>query len=179
MINYKKLLKLEKHVEGGHFAIFHESSDEVIVTSDRYVSHAAAAASQLKRKAGTSIYFMLENNEYSAWHRIKSDEIWHYYDGGSPIDIHVIDLDGCYHVYALGNPSMDAKAAFQVIIEAGCWFAAEVRDKHSFGLAGCTVSPGFVYEDFELADKECLIALYPNLKEVIEKYIAGNQMAQY
>ena len=170
MLSYRELLKLEKHVEGGHFGLFYQAHEEVIVSKDRYISSVDKADSQVKRKAGSSIYFMLENNDFSAWHRLKSDEIWHYYDGGSPIDIHVIEPDGRYHVQALGNPAMDEKALFQVVIKAGSWFAAEVRSKNAFGLVGCTVSPGFEYQDFELADKKQLASLYPHLNIVIEKF---------
>lgn len=174
MTNYITMLKLEGHEEGGYFGLFYKSKDEVIISNDRYRTKDSVAP--IKRNAGSSIYFLLEKNGFSAWHRLTSDEIWHYYDGGSPIDIHVIDNDGKLTTYTLGNPSITENASFQVVVKAGVWFAAEVRDKSSFGLVGCTVSPAFEYYDFELAEahQDQLIQQYPELMTMIKKFIKPN-----
>ena len=171
MTNYIQLLGLEKHIEGGYFGVFYRSQDKVMPLDPRYHITNEADESVEERYAGTSIYFLLEKDDFSAWHRLKSDEIWHYYDGGSPIDIHVLDEDGRLTTHTLGRPGVTQDASFQVLVRAGCWFAAEVRDKSSFGLVGCTVSPGFEYQDFELADKLYLINQYKNQQESVNKFI--------
>jgi len=180
---YIDLLKLEGHEEGGYFAIFYKSSDKVVPLNDRYSQIESGQNIEkhqyVERNASSSIYFLLEKQGFSAWHRLKSDEIWHYYDGGSPIDIHVIDHDGQLKLYTLGNPSLIEDAAFQIVIKAGVWFAAEVRDKSSFGLMGCTVSPAFEYHDFELAKlyRDQLIKLYPELINIIDRLIKPQVMS--
>lgn len=85
MPNYIKMLNLTGHQEGGYFGLFYKSSDKVILSNKK---NALTQTENLtERHAGSSIYFLLEKQAFSAWHRLKSDEIWHYYDG-SPIDIH-------------------------------------------------------------------------------------------
>ena len=126
----------------------------------------------IERYAGSSIYFMLEKEDFSTWHRLKSDEVWHYYDGGSPIDIYIIDNNGKLKIHTLGNPGITENASFQIVVPAGVLFAAEVSDKLFFGLVGCTVSPAFEYEDFELVnDRNQLVKLYPDLINIIDKFI--------
>jgi predicted cupin superfamily sugar epimerase len=164
---YIDLLKLERHIEGGYFCQIYQSSDRVKPISSRYTNEKTT----VERSAGTSIYFLLNEKDFSAWHSLKSDEIWHYYDGGSPLAIHIIDENGKLRTHLLGNPRLTHGACFQVIIKAGCWFAAEVVDKKSFGLVGCTVSPGFEYQDFFLADSKDLAAQFPQHAEIISKFI--------
>ena len=161
--DYIELLSLENHPEGGYFSSYYRASDQVITLDARYNT------GDKHRPSGTSIYFLLEKQNFSAWHRLKSDEVWHYYDGGSPIDIHIIDQNGKLTTHCLGNPNMTEHASFQLLIHSGCWFAAEVRDQESFALVGCTVSPGFEYCDFELGDRENLIHQYPDHLSMIRK----------
>lgn len=169
MPKYVELLKLQKHIEGGYFGLFYKSEEKVSPFEKNFQNHQAVS-----RFATSSIYFLLEKNDFSAWHRLKSDEIWHYYDGGSPIEIHVIDKEGIIKTFILGNPSITKESSFQVVIKAGNWFAADLRDKTSFALVGCTVSPGFEYEDFELAERDILINKFPKLKNEINKYLHTN-----
>ncbi len=160
--DYIKLLKLHPHVEGGYFAEVYKSADNVKpIDAARYENE--------ERCAGTSIFFLLEKDDFSAWHALRSDEIWHFYDG-SPVQIHVIDpKTHKLTTYLLGNPTQDANAIFIVAIKAGCWFSAEVKDKTSFCLVGCTVNPGFDYKDFQLANRAALSGEYPAYKDIIER----------
>lgn len=182
MPSYIKMLNLEGHEEGGYFALFYKSADKIIPLSERYNPIQSKKNYQekniIERHAGSSIYFLLERHGFSAWHRLKSDEIWHYYDGDSPLDIHVIGDDKQLKTYTLGNPGITKDSSFQIVVKAGAWFAAEVRDKFSFCLVGCTVSPAFEYEDFELAyaSREQLIMLYPELTSMIDKFIKPTVM---
>src|SRR3990167_4589250 len=168
MLNYVEMLKLESHEEGGYFGLYYQSPNKVMPLSSRYKND--ATEQRIERHAGSSIYFLLEKQGFSAWHRLKSDEIWHYYAGSSPIDIYIIDDNGRLKIYTLGHPNIIENALFQVVVKAGVWFAAKVRDKNSFGLVGCTVSPGFEYHDFELAERNSLIEKYPSFKENIVKF---------
>ncbi len=155
-----KKLKLVKHPEGGYFREVYRS-DELISKKhlpNRYSSF---------RAFSTSIFFLLKSDEFSAFHRLKSDEIWHFYDG-SPLLLYMIDLNGKLTTIKAGrNP--DNNEVLQIIIPKGFWFAAEVTVNNSFSLVGCTVSPGFDFEDFELARREELITKFPRHKSLIEK----------
>jgi uncharacterized protein len=100
------------------------------------------------RSLSTAIYFLLEQGLYSAFHRIRSDELWHHYDGDGT-DIHIIEPNGALRVLRLGR---GAGRQPQAVVPAGCWFASEVAGGGEFALLGCTVAPGFDFADFELAD---------------------------
>jgi hypothetical protein len=110
----------------------------------------------------------LEGDDFSAFHRIKSDEIWHYYTGNSSIEIITISK-GKIDIQKLGNQPEEGQF-FQFVVPANTWFAARVGDKKGFALVGCTVSPGFHFDDFELAGKELLDEL-PLLENQIRSLI--------
>jgi predicted cupin superfamily sugar epimerase len=99
---------------------------------------------------------------------LESDEIWHFYKG-SAVKIHVIDKEGNLSKVLLGDFTKTSGASFHVIIKAGDWFAAENVDKTSYCLVGCTVSPGFEYVDFKLADREKLSLKFPQHSAIIER----------
>lgn len=170
MHEYIELLKMEKHIEGGYFSVAYRSTDKVKPLHPRYRSSKGQELSDsVQRNAGSSIYYLLEKNDFAAWHRIRSDEIWHYYDGSS-VNIHILTEAGEIETRALGNPCRHPGAAFQVVLPAGCWFAAELQNQEEFALMGCTVSPGFEYYDWELADKEKLAAEFPELPEFAKRF---------
>ena len=118
------------------------------------------------RLVSTAIYFLLEGKNFSAFHRLRSDELWHFHAGG-PITVHVIEPDGAYSEIQLGSDP-EAGEVFQAAVKAGRWFASRVRDPRSFGLAGCTVAPGFDFADFELGKRSELVGLYPQHRNLIE-----------
>ncbi|WP_240410139.1 cupin domain-containing protein [Flavisolibacter nicotianae] len=119
------------------------------------------------RNYATSIYYLLQRGDFSAFHRIQSDEIWHFYTGGH-LSLHLIDQQGHYERHTLGD-APGSGAQFQVVMPAGVWFAAEPAPGTDFTLAGCTVSPGFDFRDFELAHKDTLREQYPVHSEIIER----------
>jgi uncharacterized protein len=119
------------------------------------------------RLVSTAIYFLLEGNNFSAFHRLRSDEVWHFYAGGS-IVVHVIGEKGDYSELLIGN-NPDAGQVLQAVVKAGCWFASRVQDPQSFALAGCTVAPGFDFEDFEMAERSELVRRYPQHAKLIEQ----------
>jgi hypothetical protein len=153
--------QLAPHPEGGHYRETHRDTQRVA----RILEPGDAASDS--RAASTCIYYMLCDGAYSAWHRIRSDEVWHFY-AGDPIDVHVIDPGGRLVTQRLGNALDHGHASFQVIVPAGCWFAAQCADlpdgadAAGFALVGCTVAPGFEFSDFELADIDALVAQYPS-----------------
>ncbi len=110
---------------------------------------------------------MLCGQDFSAWHRIKSDELWHYYSGDELL-IYVIDETSKLNIFKLGNPLLHENAEFQVIVKANTWFSAELN-KGDYCLVGCTVSPGFDFNDFEMAKEENLLKIYPEHHDIIKK----------
>lgn len=120
------------------------------------------------RLVSTAIYFLLEKENFSAFHRLRSDELWHFYAGMSLV-VHVIEEDGRYTQILVGdNP--EAGEALQAVVKAGCWFASSVRDPKAFALVGCTVAPGFDFEDFELGKRSELTERFPQHQKLIERF---------
>lgn len=155
---WKRHLQLTDHVEGGAFK-------EVYRSPLMLPNPLPGAGHKGARNASTSIYFLLEYGEFSAFHRIASDELWHYYDGGT-LAIYEINADGILTRHLLGK-DIESGAALQVVITAGSWFASRVESEGSFTLCGCTVAPGFDFEDFELAGRNDLQQQYPQHSALI------------
>ncbi|MGA7293134.1 MAG: cupin domain-containing protein [Terriglobales bacterium] len=152
-------LRLEPHPEGGYYRQTYRA--DVLLPRDALPEGFAGP-----RAASTAIYFLLEAKDFSAFHRLRSDEVWHFYTGG-PLAVHVIEPDGRYSKITLGdNP--EAGEVLQAVVKAGCWFASQVVDEKSFALVGCTVSPGFDFEDFELGKQKELDERFPQHRELIE-----------
>jgi predicted cupin superfamily sugar epimerase len=146
-------LGLVRHPEGGWFSEVYRS-EEKILAEHLPVRYKSAHC------FSTSIYFLLQNDDFSAFHRIASDETWHFYLG-SPIIISCIFPDGSTSEILLGNKLFEGHL-LQFTIPRNCWFAARNQDSNSFSLVGCTVSPGFEFSDFELANRQNLTETYPN-----------------
>ena len=155
-------LNLQKHPEGGWFKEVYRS--EMKAPENVLTPNFGGV-----RNLATSIYYLLENKDFSAWHKIKSDEIWHYYTGNSTIEILSIENNGI--IKRRLGPNPDNGASFQVVIPSNTWFAARLLSEEGFALAGCTVSPGFHFSDFILAD-ESLINEFPDLKSELIPFLA-------
>ena len=153
-------LRLEPHPEGGYFRQTYQS--ELVIAREALPAGFTGA-----RTASTAIYFLLEGRNFSAFHRLRSDEVWHFYAGG-PLIVHAIEPSGEHSSILLGNDP-DAGEALQAVVSAGCWFASHVADWKTFAVVGCTVAPGFDFEDFEMGKREELMASYPLQREVIER----------
>jgi len=110
---------------------------------------------------------LLEGNQVSNFHRLKSDEQWHFYDG-SGIVIYVIEEGGNLSKILLGR-NIEKGESLQTVIKHNSWFGAELIDKTSFALIGCTVSPGFDFSDFELGKKAKLLDEYLDYEYTIIK----------
>jgi predicted cupin superfamily sugar epimerase len=151
-------LSLQPHPEGGYYKEVYRSATYIEQTSlpNNFTG---------KRNVSTSIYYLLQQGDFSAFHRIKSDEIWHYYHGDTAI-IHMLFANGRYD-HKLVGADLNKGAHFQVVIPAGVWFAAEPTG--DFILAGCTVAPGFDFSDFELGNMQELRSQYPQHTNLIER----------
>lgn len=118
------------------------------------------------RNTSTAIYYLLEAGQCSHLHRIKSDEIWHFY-AGEGLEIDCILDDGTLQQFALG-PEIAKGQVFQAVVPAGAWFGARPLEGSAFALAGCTVAPGFDFADFEMAKRSQLLESYPQHRDIIE-----------
>jgi predicted cupin superfamily sugar epimerase len=163
MLNAAQLIQqynLQPHPEGGWY-------------KETYKSHEHIPASALPKRFGsnrafsTAIYFLLEQGNFSAFHRIKSDECWHFY-AGDPLRVYVLQPNGHLDIIDLGNDIFQGQQ-FQYIVPANCWFASRPLPGSSFCFVGCTVAPGFDFADFEMADAASLIVKYPQYQNIIKE----------
>jgi predicted cupin superfamily sugar epimerase len=152
-------LRLRPHPEGGHFR-------------ETYRSRETIARQHLPPRFGgerafsTAIYFLLQGEEFSALHRIKQDEVWHFHLGCALL-ISVIDHAGRLDTIRLG-PDIQAGEQLQAVVDAGFLFGARPSDPQSFALVGCTVAPGFDFADFEIPGRKELLRIYPQHSAIIE-----------
>jgi predicted cupin superfamily sugar epimerase len=153
-------LGLEPHPEGGYFRQTYKS--ELILPKESLPTEFAGA-----RAASTAIYFLLEGENFSAFHRLRWDEIWHFHLG-APVVVHVIEASGKYSEILLGKDPEDGQV-LQAVVRAGCRFASHVADWKSFAVVGCTVAPGFEFEDFEMGKRNELVREYPQHRRMIER----------
>lgn len=151
-------LQLTEHVEGGAFREVYRSP--LLVAAPALPGTFGAG-----RNICTSIYFLLKDDQFSAFHRIKSDELWHFYYG-DPLIVYEIDNRGKLTEHLLGNDPVQGQQ-FQCAVKAGSWFASRVKAGGAYALAGCTVAPGFDFADFELAEREALAKEYPHHAKLI------------
>ena len=147
-------LHLQPHPEGGYYK-------EVF----RSVNDVTRVGSAAIKQACTSIYYLLEGNDFSGFHRLASDELWYFHKGAS-LHIHVIDNQGIHTIIELSDSTT---GNLQVVIPANTWFAAEVPSGKEFVLVSCAVAPGFDFAEFEMANKQELIAQYPQHKLLLNK----------
>ena len=175
-------LELLPHPEGGYY---HQTyrSDLVLPKS------ALPARFSGPRAVSTAIYFLLDEDNFSAFHRLRSDEMWHFYLG-SPLLVHVIDTEGYYSEIRLGTDP-EANEVFQATVKAGSWFASQLAPSaqnipqphevsvfrkavpERLSLVGCTVAPGFDFADFELARRDDLTRQYPDHRALISLLTRG------
>ena len=145
-------LGLVPHPEGGWYRETHRTPATVTTQNGAI------------RNAGTSIYFLLTSGFFSAFHRIASDETWHFYRG-DPVLVDVIADDGGCERHEIGVGD-----AFQCTVPAGAWFASHVEGESGYALVGCDVAPGFDFADFEMAACAELSARFSAHAELIARY---------
>lgn len=147
-------LGLSPHPEGGFFR-------------ETFRAPLAVEAPQGPRSASTAIYYLLAAGTFSALHRVRSDEVWHHYDG-DPLELHLISEAGVYEVTTLGRNIVRGERP-QLVVPAGVWQAALPLGTR-FALCGCTVAPGFDFADFEMPSRQDLANRLPALKSAIDRF---------
>jgi len=130
-------LDLRPHPEGGYYRELFRSPGSVVPDDGRGV-----------RSALTTIYFLLADGGWSRWHRVASDEVWHYYEG-DPLELLIADPGFSKVTRRVLGPVDDEVRPVQVVA-ANQWQAA--RPMGSYTLVGCTVGPGFEFADFQMVD---------------------------
>lgn len=153
-----EIYNLQPHPEGGYYKETYRSAGTI--PGGALPGHGG------DRSYSTGIYFLLPESSTSKLHRIKSDEIWHFYLGG-PLTIVQISPGGKVEKVTLGQ---DIKSGHKVqyTVPAGYWFGAYPNPGSNYSFVGCTVAPGFDFTDFEMGSREQLLKEYPQAKEVIE-----------
>ncbi|MEJ1236489.1 cupin domain-containing protein [Chryseolinea sp. T2] len=146
-------LKLSAHPEGGFYRETYRAGGRLSV-SDNAV-----------RNYSTAIYFLLRKQDRSMFHRIKSDELWHFHAGGR-LTIYMLTEGGLVS-QSLGQ-NIEQGDKLQIVIPANHWFGALVTEG-PYVLAGCTVSPGFDFSDFEMAKRQELLGQFPKHSDIIQK----------
>ena len=156
-----KHLDLLPHPEGGYYKETYRSVGNINSDSldDNYTG---------KRSYSTCIYFLLTSNDFSAFHKIAQDEIWHFHEG-SPIKLHTISKEGIHQEYIIGTDFLTGQKP-QLVVKGNHWFAASITEEDSYALVSCTVSPGFDFSDFMLPTRSELIEKFPKHKELITQY---------
>ncbi|NOK86106.1 MAG: cupin domain-containing protein [Chloroflexi bacterium AL-W] len=152
-------LGLQPHPEGGWYAECYRSADILRQTS-------LAARYQGDRSVVTGIYFLLTSESFSAFHRLQSDEGWHFY-AGNELSVYVISPKGELTVHQMGS-RIEAGDTYQAWVPAGSWFGSRVAQPGAWALVGCTVAPGFDFEDFEMARREDLLRKFPDHADIIQ-----------
>lgn len=156
-------LCLIRHPEGGYFRETYRAKEWLSAKGlpRRY---------QGKRSVSTAIYYLLKRGDFSALHRIKSDELWHFHDGAS-LEIAMLSDQGVFSKVCLGNNLKKGERP-QVCVPRGIWFGAAVSVKGESGytLTSCTVAPGFDFSDFEMAQRLDLLKKFPQHRRAILKW---------
>ena len=152
-----KRLGLQPHPEGGYYKETYRAGFQV--TPDQGPTKGESTS------AVTSIYYMLEGEDFSAFHRIAYPEIWYFHEG-EPLTIHEIDQQGNYQARTLGKGEGEV---LSLVVEPGVWFAADLPGKQGYGLVSCAVAPGFDFAIFEMGKKETLVSQYFQHAKVLQQ----------
>jgi len=148
-------LNLKPHPEGGFYSETFRSEKDVKVDGGG------------EKRAGTAIYFLLEGDEKSHFHKITSDELWFFHQGETVEVVVIVERE--VRTIILGN-DVDNGERPQAIMPANTWFAAKIRSSKGYALVSCTVAPAFDFADFQLARREDLIQQYPDLTDIITEF---------
>jgi predicted cupin superfamily sugar epimerase len=156
----KKTLALVPHPrEGGFYIRTYESGERIPASAfadSRYPS---------ARFTGTAIYYLLEPDTFSEMHRLRSDEIFHFY-AGDPVEMLQLHPGGRGEIIRIGN-RLDQDERPQVLAPRNVWQGSHLVPGGAWALLGCTVSPGFEFEDYETGTRACLCAEWPRFTQLI------------
>lgn len=158
---YIESLQLLPHPEGGFYKETYRSPQKMTVAQPD------GGGAQTQRNVSTGIYFLLEQGNFSAFHKIRSDEMWHFY-AGQALEVLEITAGGDLRCTRLGPDPLRGEV-FQHVVPAHTWFASRVAAGGDFALVGCTVAPGFDFADFDLADRSALLAEFAQHQQTISE----------
>jgi predicted cupin superfamily sugar epimerase len=150
-------LQLLPHPEGGFYKETYRSAADISIDGN-------------VRQMCTSIYYLLEDDNRSHFHRIKSDELW-FFHLGEPLEIITLN-NGRVETILLGS-ALAKGELLQAVIPAGTWFGSRIKSQKGFVLVSCTVAPGFEFADFELAKREYLLKQYPHCQQLVKELTYG------
>jgi uncharacterized protein len=173
IVDKLNLIKLDG--EGGYYRETYRSDHHLTIKSDNnkdwnddfYRCSNLENKSSNVRSIFTSIYYLLDGEQFSAFHKVKYDEIWHFYKGSS-VNLHILTNYGKIIDIQIGN-NLENDEKIQYVIKGDTWFSAEINDKSSYSLIGCSVSPGFDFKDFELGERNKLKNTYPHQEYIINR----------
>jgi predicted cupin superfamily sugar epimerase len=156
----KKALGLVPHPrEGGCYIRTYESSEMLPPGSFADGRYRSA------RCTSTAIYYLLEHDTFSEMHRLKSDEIFHFY-AGDAVEMLQLHVGGGGETVRIGSDLAHGDRP-QVIVPRDVWQGSHLVPGGQWALLGCTVSPGFEFEDYEAATREELCAAWPEFSQLI------------
>ena len=156
----KRILGLVPHpCEGGFYIRTYESGEMLPPTAFTAGRYPGA------RHTATAIYYLLEHGTFSEMHRLRSDELFHFY-AGDPVEMLQLHAGGGGTVLRIGN-RLDRDERPQVVAPRGVWQGSHLAPGGGWALLGCTVSPGFEFEDYETAAREDLCAGWPAFSRLI------------
>ena len=154
-----KLLKLEKHpVEGGYFLETYRAVEKV---PEKYLPERYKGA----RSFSTAIYYMLTPDTFSEMHRLKTDEVYHFYIGDC-VEMLRLFPDGKGEIIRIGS-DIKAEMLPQIVVHRDVWQGSKLAPGGKFALMGTSISPGFEFEDYEPGNRKILIEAYPRFKDMI------------
>jgi predicted cupin superfamily sugar epimerase len=153
-----RTLGLVPHTEGGYFHEVYRSAETVGrgTLPERYEGD---------RHYGSSIFYLLTGDTFSAMHRLKTDEVF-LFQLGDPVELLRLYPDGNGDVVTLGA-AIDKGHMLQCVVPRGCWMGLSLASGGVYGLLGTVMAPGFDFRDFEMGDREELNAEYPGFTERI------------
>ena len=154
----REVLKMQPHpIEGGYFA----ETYRALETVPRSVLRAYPG----DRSMCTAIYYLLTPDTFSAMHRVRGDEMFHFYLG-DPVEMLQLKSDGSGEVTILGQ-DIALGMRLQHTVIGRVWQGSRVRHGGKYALLGTTMAPGFEYEDYETGERRELIARYPQHADLI------------
>jgi predicted cupin superfamily sugar epimerase len=145
-------LGLRPHPEGGYYRELYRSAERVTTARGNM------------RHALSTITFLVTSTAFSAFHRLGSDEAWHFFRG-DPLTIEMIDPAGTYT-----KRRIEADGPWQTTVPAGTYFAAHVDGDEAYALVGCSMGPAWEPADFTLTSRSMLTAAYPQFAPLIARY---------
>lgn len=131
-----------------------------------YVSDQTIEFAGQQRSIASTIYYYLGSEDFSAWHQLDCDEVWHFYAGDSCV-VHMINAQGELHCQCVGDPHNGEVS--QLLIPAGTWFAVEVCEQNTYVLVGCACAPAYDVAGFKLGKRDELIAQFPEHAGIINR----------